>query len=195
MHISILNLSKTKGKSFLDSSKIGKDKELELVFLEKEKSMKDNTRKIKKMERVYKCIPMATFISEIFLEERSMGVGVFFGLAYPQLEIQDNNLSSIIKANGGEDCLMDLVHIKKSMVTYTLELSKMDWNMAKEHNCMEMAIFIRESLSMDTHKDMESILGQMEASLKVIFSKENVVAMEFGKQEKTVLNLIKDIFI
>jgi hypothetical protein len=67
--------------------------------------------------------------------------------------------------------------------------------MAKEHNCMEMAIFIRESLSMDTHKDMESILGQMEASLKVIFSKENVVVMEFGKQEKTVLNLIKDIFI
>lgn len=48
---------------------------------------------------------------------------------------------------------------------------------------------------MDTHKDMESILGQMEASLKVIFSKENVVAMEFGKQEKTILNLIKDIFI
>lgn len=119
-------MSKTKGKSFLDSSKIGKDKELELVFLEKEKSMKDNTRKIKKMERVYKCIPMATFISEIFLEERSMGVGVFFGLAYPQLETQDNNLSSIIKANGGEDCLMDLAHIKKSMVTYTLELSKMD---------------------------------------------------------------------
>lgn len=88
--------------------------------------MKDNTRKIKKMERVYKCIPMATFISEIFLQERNMGVGVFFGLAYPQLEIQDNNLSSIIKANGGEDCLMDLVHIKKSMVTYTLERSKMD---------------------------------------------------------------------
>ncbi len=60
---------------------------------------------------------------------------------------------------------------------------------------MEMGIFIRDNLLMDLHKDMDSIHGQMEVSLKVIFSKENVVDMESGKQERIVLNLIKDIFI
>lgn len=60
---------------------------------------------------------------------------------------------------------------------------------------MEMGIFIRDNLSMDLHKDMDSIHGQMEVFLKVIFSKANVVDMESGKQEKIVLNLIKDIFI
>ena len=67
--------------------------------------------------------------------------------------------------------------------------------MEKEHSFMEMGIFIRDNLLMDLHKDMDSIHGQMEVSLKVIFSKENAVDMEFGKQEKIVLNLIKDIFI
>ncbi len=67
--------------------------------------------------------------------------------------------------------------------------------MEKEHSFMEMGIFIRDNLSMDLHKDMDSIHGQMEVFLKVIFSKENVVDMEFGKQERIVLNLIKDIFI
>jgi hypothetical protein len=42
---------------------------------------------------------------------------------------------------------------------------------------------------------MDNIHGEMEAFLKVIFSKGSVVDMEFGKQEKTVLNLIKVIFI
>lgn len=67
--------------------------------------------------------------------------------------------------------------------------------MEKEHSFMEMGIFIRDNLLMDLHKDMDSIHGQMEVSLKVIFSKENVVDMESGKQERIVLNLIKDIFI
>lgn len=67
--------------------------------------------------------------------------------------------------------------------------------MEKEHSFMEMGIFIRDNLLMDLHKDMDSIHGQMEVSLKVIFSKESVVDMESGKQERIVLNLIKDIFI
>ena len=67
--------------------------------------------------------------------------------------------------------------------------------MEKEHSFMEMGIFIRDNLLMDLHKDMDSIHGQMEVSLKVIFSKENVVDMESGKKERIVLNLIKDIFI
>lgn len=60
---------------------------------------------------------------------------------------------------------------------------------------METGISIKDNLLMDLLKDMDNIHGEMEAFLRVIFSKGSVVDMEFGKQEKTVLNLIKDIFI
>lgn len=67
--------------------------------------------------------------------------------------------------------------------------------MEKEHSFMETGISIKDNLLMDLLKDMDNIHGEMEAFLKVIFSKGSVVDMEFGKQEKTVLNLIKVIFI
>ena len=67
--------------------------------------------------------------------------------------------------------------------------------MEKELNFMEMGIFIKDNLLMDWHKGMDSIHGLMEASLKAIFSKENVVDMVCGKQEKIVLNPIRDILI
>ncbi len=67
--------------------------------------------------------------------------------------------------------------------------------MEKEHNFMVMGISIRDNLLMVLLKDMESIHGLMEVFLKGIFSKGNAVDMEFGKQEKIVLNLIKVIFI
>ncbi len=69
------------------------------------------------------------------------------------------------------------------------------WNMEKELNYTEMEIFIRANLWMVYHKGMESIHGLMEASLKGIFNKGNVVDTEFGRQEKIVLSPIKGIFI
>lgn len=60
---------------------------------------------------------------------------------------------------------------------------------------METEISIRDSLLTGLLKDMDNIHGVMGAFLKVIFSKGNVVDMEFGKQERIVLNLIKVIFI
>lgn len=124
-----------------------------------------------------------------------MVVGVFSGLVYLQLEIHAHNSLNITKDNGGVDYLMDSAHIKKLMVTCILEALKMDWNMEKEHNFMETEISIRDSLLTGLLKDMDNIHGVTEAFLKVIFSKGSVVDMEFGKQEKTVLNLIKVIFI
>lgn len=67
--------------------------------------------------------------------------------------------------------------------------------MEKELNYTEMEIFIRANLWMVYHKGMESIHGLMEASLKGIFNKGNVVDTEFGRQEKIVLSPIKGIFI
>ena len=75
--------------------------------------------------------------------ERSMEMVSFIGLVF-HLAIQSQmNSFSITKVNGGEVCLMDSECIKKLMVIYIRDLSRMDLSMEKALSFMEMEITIK----------------------------------------------------
>ena len=77
---------------------------------------------------------------------RSMELVNSFGLVF-HLAIQGQmNSFNTIRANGGEACLMGWEYIKKLMVIYIRDRSRMDSNMEKVLNYMEMEITTKVNL-------------------------------------------------
>ena len=65
----------------------------------------------------------------------------------------------------------------------------MGLNMEMVFNIMLMGIFTKDSLSMDLQKDMVSILGEMEATIKEILNKDTEMDMEYGNQKEQNNNI------
>jgi len=103
---------------------------------------------------------------------RSMELVNSFGLVF-HLAIQGQmNSFNTIRANGGEACLMGWEYIKKLMVIYIRDRSKMDLNMEKAQNCMEMETIIKENSSMECLRDMENIHGKTVTFIRETLSKD-----------------------
>ena len=96
----------------------------------------------------------------------------FIGLPFLLATLSQMNMLSIMKGNGGEDCLMVLEYTKKSMGIYIQEYSKMGLNREKVLNYTETGIFTKDNTLMGCHKAMESTLGKMEAHSRETSSKE-----------------------
>lgn len=65
----------------------------------------------------------------------------------------------------------------------------MGLNMEMVFNIMLMGIFTKDSLSMDLQKDMVSILGEMEATIKEILNKDTEMVMEYGNRKEQNNNI------
>lgn len=67
--------------------------------------------------------------------------------------------------------------------------------MEKDHNIMQMVIFIKESLSMVLLKDTVNINGLMDLIIKVILSKAIEMDMVFGNQKEANNNIKGTIYL
>lgn len=122
---------------------------------------------------------------------RSMEMVSFIGLVF-HLEIQSQmNSSNTTKVNGGAVYLMDLECIKKLMVIYIRDLSRMDLSMEKALSFMETEITIKVNSWMVCLKDMVNILGKTATIIRETLSKDYWTDMDFGKQAEDDFNLIK----
>jgi hypothetical protein len=102
----------------LDRFKKNKDKEKELIYQNKEKYIKDNLVEIKKMDLELKYIQMEIYILDNFKIIKNMEMESSFGLVFLQKIQNKTNMSSIIKALGGEVYQMVKEYIKKLMVIF-----------------------------------------------------------------------------
>ena len=79
-----------------------------------------------------------------------------------------NNKFSIMKELGGEDCLMGLEFIIKLMEIATKDFLRTALSMVKDHNNSQMEIFIKDNMSMVSHKGLVNIFGEMVLHTKEI---------------------------
>lgn len=100
--------------------------EKESIYLKTAKYIKDNSTAMRKMGVESKSMPMETCLSDNLWMEKNMDKENFIGLPFLLAILSQTNMSSTTKDNGGEDCLMVLECIKKSMGIYIQEYSKMD---------------------------------------------------------------------
>ena len=105
-----------------------------------------------------------------------------------KIKSSSNNITGI----GGVDCQMGMENIRKIMEIFMLESLKMDSNMEKGFNIMETEINTRDSLLMDSQKDMESIFGLIIRSTREILNKDIGMVMEFGGFTTPQISFTKD---
>lgn len=72
---------------------------------------------------------------------------------------------------GGEGSQMVLALIRKPMVIFTMDSSRMVWNMAKDNSTFVMATLIRVNTLMACLKDKAYTFGMMVVNIKEILSK------------------------
>jgi hypothetical protein len=178
-------------KCTLESSVIKSDKLKALISQNKVKFMKVDFTVMKRTALESKFIQTEIYIWDNLWMERSMEMVNSIGLVF-HLEIQSQmDSSNITKVNGGEVCLMDSECIKKLMVIYIRDRSRMDSNMEKVLNYMEMEITTKVNLWMVCLKDMVNILGKTVTIIRETLSKDYWTVMGFGKQAEDGFNPIK----
>ena len=77
-----------------------------------------------------------------------------------------------MKEIGGVDYLMEKEHIVKLMEIFMLELLKMVWNLEMDVKDLEMEIFMKVTMLMDSHKEKDNIYGKKGVDIKDNFNRD-----------------------
>lgn len=145
------------------------------------KYMRASSTITRNMEREFKYTRMAIFTWVNSPIIKNMEKAYFTGSVWPHATPKKISSCRPTRESGGEDSPTAKESIKKSMAIATPEYSKMDSNMEKESNTMEMVITTKGSMSMVCPKVSGSICGLTVTLTKVISSKDKGMVMECGK--------------